>query len=74
MSKESETSQENVLLDTILKEGETGTDVYCIVPKIGGDRDQPISTGVYNIKWKRLKRHSQNNISILKARNLLIDY
>ncbi|CAK9810108.1 Trafficking protein particle complex subunit 11 [Anthophora plagiata] len=41
----------SVLADVTLSEGETGTDAYCLIPKVGGE--QPISTGVYTIKWKR---------------------
>lgn len=42
---------ETILKKSILNEGETGTDVYCIVPKPGSE--QPTSTGIYTIKWKR---------------------
>ncbi|OAD60815.1 Trafficking protein particle complex subunit 11, partial [Eufriesea mexicana] len=41
----------SVLTGITLSENETGTDAYCLIPKIGGE--QPISTGVYTIKWKR---------------------
>ncbi|XP_001606110.2 trafficking protein particle complex subunit 11 [Nasonia vitripennis] len=51
ISKETESTQESILRKAILREGETGTDVYCIVPKIGSE--QPTSTGIYSLKWKR---------------------
>ncbi|XP_068969892.1 trafficking protein particle complex subunit 11 isoform X1 [Bombus flavifrons] len=41
----------SVLSGITLSANETGTDVYCLIPKAGGE--QPISTGVYTIKWKR---------------------
>ncbi|XP_011496669.1 PREDICTED: trafficking protein particle complex subunit 11 [Ceratosolen solmsi marchali] len=44
-------SQESILKNIVLEESEAGTDVYCIVPKIGSE--QPTSTGVYTIKWRR---------------------
>ncbi|XP_014475297.1 PREDICTED: trafficking protein particle complex subunit 11 [Dinoponera quadriceps] len=44
-------NEESILADVTLCDGEAGTDAYCLIPKIGGE--QPISTGVYTIKWKR---------------------
>ncbi|XP_033218517.1 trafficking protein particle complex subunit 11 [Belonocnema kinseyi] len=44
-------SEECILAGTVLREGEAGTDVYCVFPKIGSE--QPTSTGVYTVKWKR---------------------
>ncbi|XP_076754890.1 trafficking protein particle complex subunit 11 gry isoform X1 [Xylocopa sonorina] len=41
----------SVLAGVTLSEGETGTDIYCLIPKVGSE--QPVSTGVYTIKWKR---------------------
>ncbi|XP_076289261.1 trafficking protein particle complex subunit 11 gry isoform X2 [Lasioglossum baleicum] len=41
----------SVLAGITLTEGETGTDSYCLIPKAGSE--QPTSTGVYTIKWKR---------------------
>ncbi|XP_054008075.1 trafficking protein particle complex subunit 11 isoform X1 [Hylaeus anthracinus] len=52
-SIEKETQNESIsaLAGITLSEGETGTDSYCLLPKGGGE--QPMSTGVYTIKWKR---------------------
>ncbi|KAL0106721.1 hypothetical protein PUN28_015336 [Cardiocondyla obscurior] len=44
-------NQESILTGAKLCDGETGTDAYCLIPKICGE--QPISIGVYTIKWKR---------------------
>ncbi|XP_018405542.1 PREDICTED: trafficking protein particle complex subunit 11 isoform X1 [Cyphomyrmex costatus] len=44
-------NQESILTGVKLCDGETGTDAYCLIPKIGGEL--PISIGVYTIKWKR---------------------
>ncbi|XP_011691077.1 PREDICTED: trafficking protein particle complex subunit 11-like [Wasmannia auropunctata] len=44
-------NEESILSGVKLCDGETGTDAYCLIPKIGGE--QPISIGVYTIKWKR---------------------
>ncbi|XP_057320612.1 trafficking protein particle complex subunit 11 [Microplitis mediator] len=41
----------SVLKDVTLRDGETATDIYCVIPKAGSE--QPTSTGVYTIKWKR---------------------
>ncbi|XP_076160826.1 trafficking protein particle complex subunit 11 gry isoform X2 [Ptiloglossa arizonensis] len=41
----------SALAGITLCDGETGTDSYYLIPKSGGK--QPISTGVYTIKWKR---------------------
>lgn len=43
--------QESILAGVTLCDGETGTDAYCLMPKTGGE--QPISTGIYTVKWKR---------------------
>ncbi|XP_034951307.1 trafficking protein particle complex subunit 11 [Chelonus insularis] len=43
--------QESVLKGATLHDGESGTDVYCVVPIIGSE--QPTSTGVYTIRWRR---------------------
>ncbi|XP_058808677.1 trafficking protein particle complex subunit 11 [Phymastichus coffea] len=51
ISMETEMPKETILKNLILKEDETGTDVYCIVPKVNSE--QPTSTGIYTIKWKR---------------------
>ncbi|XP_017788618.1 PREDICTED: trafficking protein particle complex subunit 11 [Habropoda laboriosa] len=51
VERENEDQSVSVLADVTLSEGETGTDAYCLIPKVGGE--QPISTGVYTIKWKR---------------------
>lgn len=51
-SKRNEKEEEEcILAGTILKEGEAGTDVYSVFPKIGSE--QPTSTGVYTVRWKR---------------------
>ncbi|XP_014211822.1 trafficking protein particle complex subunit 11 isoform X2 [Copidosoma floridanum] len=49
--KETESPQLSILRKKVLNEGEAATDAYCIVPKIGSE--QPASTGIYTIKWKR---------------------
>nr|XP_034182161.1 trafficking protein particle complex subunit 11 isoform X1 [Osmia lignaria]XP_034182162.1 trafficking protein particle complex subunit 11 isoform X1 [Osmia lignaria]XP_034182163.1 trafficking protein particle complex subunit 11 isoform X1 [Osmia lignaria]XP_034182165.1 trafficking protein particle complex subunit 11 isoform X1 [Osmia lignaria]XP_034182166.1 trafficking protein particle complex subunit 11 isoform X1 [Osmia lignaria] len=41
----------SILAGITLSKDETATDSYCLVPKVGGE--QPASTGVYTIKWKR---------------------
>ena len=51
IEKENGDQTVSVLAGITLSEGETGTDSYCLIPKGGGE--QPISTGVYTIKWKR---------------------
>jgi len=43
--------KESILTDLTLCDGESGTDIYILIPKIGGE--QPISIGIYTIKWKR---------------------
>lgn len=43
--------QKSILADVKLCDGETGTDTYCLIPKTSGE--QPISIGIYTIKWKR---------------------
>ncbi|KAH0955604.1 hypothetical protein HN011_000445 [Eciton burchellii] len=43
--------QKSILTGVTLCDGETGTDAYCLIPKTSGE--QPISTGIYTIKWKR---------------------
>ncbi|CAB0043416.1 unnamed protein product [Trichogramma brassicae] len=49
MESESSTG-ENILKNSVLNNGETATDVYCIVPKTASE--QPTSTGIFTIKWK----------------------
>ncbi|XP_014236114.1 trafficking protein particle complex subunit 11 [Trichogramma pretiosum] len=52
MIMESESSTgENILKNSVLNNGETATDVYCIVAKTASE--QPTSTGIFTIKWKR---------------------
>lgn len=46
--------QKSSLSNSVLSEGESGTDIYCIVPKSGSE--QPTSTGVYVITWKRYQK------------------
>lgn len=49
--KENDEQTNSILTNITLSEGETGTDAYRLIPKSGGE--QPISTGVYTVKWKR---------------------
>ncbi|XP_076233472.1 trafficking protein particle complex subunit 11 gry isoform X2 [Calliopsis andreniformis] len=51
IERENGDQSDSILADITLSEGETGTDSYCLIPRGGGE--QPISTGVYTIKWKR---------------------
>ncbi|XP_043524770.1 trafficking protein particle complex subunit 11 isoform X1 [Frieseomelitta varia] len=51
IERENEDQTISVLSGITLSENETGTDAYCLIPRVGGE--QPISTGVYTIKWKR---------------------
>ncbi|XP_078045285.1 trafficking protein particle complex subunit 11 gry isoform X2 [Augochlora pura] len=51
IARESTDQSVSILAGITLTEGETGTDSYCLVPKTGSE--QPTSTGVYTIKWKR---------------------
>ncbi|XP_076626915.1 trafficking protein particle complex subunit 11 gry isoform X2 [Colletes latitarsis] len=51
IERENQDQSASTLAGITLSEGETGTDSYCLIPKGGGE--QPISTGVYTIKWKR---------------------
>ncbi|XP_015435876.1 PREDICTED: trafficking protein particle complex subunit 11 [Dufourea novaeangliae] len=51
IERENRDESVSVLAGITLSEGETGTDSYCLIPKIGSE--QPVSTGVYTIKWKR---------------------
>lgn len=41
----------SALAGITLSDGETSTDSYCLIPR--GGSEQPISIGVYTIKWKR---------------------
>ncbi|CAD6215592.1 GSCOCG00000404001-RA-CDS [Cotesia congregata] len=43
--------KDSILKDMTLHDGETATDIYCLIPKAGSE--QPTSTGVYTIKWQR---------------------
>ncbi|KAJ8683030.1 hypothetical protein QAD02_018822 [Eretmocerus hayati] len=43
--------EDSALKNITLYENESGSDVYCIVPKIGSE--QPTSTGIYTIQWRR---------------------
>ncbi|XP_076654121.1 trafficking protein particle complex subunit 11 gry isoform X2 [Halictus rubicundus] len=51
IARENADQSVSVLAGITLTEGETGTDSYCLIPKAGSE--QPTSTGVYTIKWKR---------------------
>lgn len=51
MENEGGENEECILSGIVLKEGESGTDVYSVFPKIGSE--QPTSTGVYTVRWKR---------------------
>lgn len=51
MRMEKNDKQKSSLSNSLLSEGESGTDIYCIVPKSGSE--QPTGTGVYVITWKR---------------------
>ncbi|XP_051176751.1 trafficking protein particle complex subunit 11 [Leptopilina boulardi] len=62
MEDKEEKNEECILAETILKEGEAGTDVYSVFPKIGSE--QPTSTGVYTVRWKRA-----NNENSLETSN-----
>lgn len=54
MENEGGENEECILSGIVLKEGESGTDVYSVFPKIGSE--QPTSTGVYTVRWKRANR------------------
>lgn len=51
IERESEDQSVSVLAGITLSENETSTDAYYLIPKVSGE--QPISTGVYTIRWKR---------------------
>ncbi|XP_046424871.1 trafficking protein particle complex subunit 11 isoform X1 [Neodiprion fabricii] len=51
MQREDEEVQESVLSGITLCNGEAGSEAYCIIPKAGSE--QPASTGVYTIQWRR---------------------
>lgn len=51
IQKEDEEPQESALTGITLHNGEAGSEAYCVIPKAGSE--QPASTGVYTIKWKR---------------------
>lgn len=51
IERENNSDNQSILTGITLCDGETGTDAYCLIPKTGGE--QPISTGVYTIRWKR---------------------
>ncbi|XP_066598539.1 trafficking protein particle complex subunit 11-like [Prorops nasuta] len=48
---ENKENQESILSGFVLSDNEAGTDAYCLIPKKCSD--QPVSTGVYSIRWKR---------------------
>ncbi|XP_024945200.1 trafficking protein particle complex subunit 11 [Cephus cinctus] len=51
IQKEDEEPQESILEGINLSNGEAASEPFCVVPKVGSE--QPTSTGVYTIKWKR---------------------
>lgn len=51
ITRKNDGEETNLLDETIIREGESATDVYCVIPKAASE--QPTSTGVYTIKWQR---------------------
>ncbi|XP_020292596.1 trafficking protein particle complex subunit 11 [Pseudomyrmex gracilis] len=56
IERENSSDNQSILTGITLCDGETGTDAYCLIPKTGGE--QPMSTGVYTIRWKRANDES----------------
>lgn len=51
LNKTNDDDDESLLKDMVIRDGETATDAFCVVPKLSSE--QPTSTGVYTIKWQR---------------------
>lgn len=67
IEKENNKNENSILAGTALSEGETGTDAYCLIAKAGSE--QPVSIGVYTIKWIRAndKTASETSSSVTLA-------
>ncbi|KAK2581512.1 hypothetical protein KPH14_005173 [Odynerus spinipes] len=61
IQKENNKNEDSILTGTVLSEGETGTDAYCLIAKAGSE--QPVSIGVYTIKWIRANDETASETS-----------
>ncbi|XP_043685900.1 trafficking protein particle complex subunit 11 isoform X1 [Vespula pensylvanica] len=61
IQKENNQNEDSILAGTVLSDGEAGTDVYCLIAKAGSE--QPVSIGVYTIKWIRANDETASETS-----------
>ncbi|KAI4476951.1 hypothetical protein M0804_013131 [Polistes exclamans] len=61
MQKENNQNEDSILTGTVLSDGEAGTDAYCLIAKAGSE--QPVSIGVYTIKWIRANDENASETS-----------